>query len=303
MVRHSKDRALSDREFERLLQAVEQIDCNWYRLQTRFVVLVAGRLGLRAGEIAHMRSDWVDFSNGLIRIPEQDSCDKGEDGGPCGYCRSLAKSVVDHAVPTMAEARLELLEQGQLVDLGMGYQELLAAHRAFDANHVSKEEFSDRVDDAVALADGDGTDARAAYEKLNSRAERYRDRRDQTVDEALSEYWIPKTPASAREIPFKFEPRVEMVLRDFFDTIDRYPTSRTTVNRRVDDALAAADMDTDRCSPHGLRATAASYHAGRGLDVVALQSMMGWVQLDTAMKYIQASGENTKRALNAVHTR
>ena len=94
-----------------------------------------------------------------------------------------------------------------------------------------------------------------------------------------------------------------MVLGDFFDKTDRYPTSRTTVNRRVDDALSAAGMDTDRCSPHGLRATAASYHAGRGLDVVALQSMMGWVQLDTAMKYIQASGENTKRALNAVHTR
>ena len=303
MVRHSRERALSDREFERLLQGIERIDCDWYRLQTRFVVLVAGRLGMRAGEIAHMREDWVDFRSGMIRIPEQDHCDKGEDGGPCGYCRSLAKSVVSHAVPTLHESRLELLEQGQLVDLGMGYQELLAAHRARSAGHVTDEEFDDRVDDALAMADRSGRDGWDAFDDLESRARTYRDRRDVTLDEALEQYWIPKTDAAAREIPFDFEPRAEIVIEDFFDMVERYPTSRTTVNRRVDDALEAAGMDANACSPHGLRATAASHHAGRGLDVVALQSMFGWVQLDTAMKYIQASGTNTQRALNAVHAR
>ena len=303
MVRHSRERALSDREFERLLQGIERIDCDWYRLQTRFVVLVAGRLGMRAGEIAHMREDWVDFRSGMIRIPEQDICDKGEDGGPCGYCRSLAQSVVKHAVPSLHDARLELLEQGQLIDLGMGYQELLAAHRARDDGHVTPEEFEDRVEDALALADRNGRDGWEAYDQLQDRAEKYRDRRDVTLDEALEQYWIPKTDAAAREIPFDFDARAEIVIEDFFDRVDRYPTSRTTVNRRVDDALEAAGMDTEACSPHGLRATAASHHAGRGLDVVALQSMFGWVQLDTAMKYIQASGTNTQRALNAVHSR
>ena len=303
MVRHSRERALSEREFERLLQGIERIDCDWYRLQTRFVVIVAGRLGIRAGEIAHMRSEWIDFRNGMIQIPEQDTCDKGEDGGPCGYCRSLAQSVVDHAVPSIHDARLELLEQGQLVDLGKGYQELLAAHQARADGHVSTEEFEDRVQDALALADHGGRDAWAAYDELQDRAEKYRTRRDVTLDEALEQYWIPKTDAAAREIPFDFEPRAEIVLEDFFDRVDRYPTSRTTVNRRVDDALEAADMGTDECSPHGLRATAASHHAGRGLDVVALQSMFGWVQLETAMKYIQSSGTNTQRALNAVHSR
>jgi len=33
MVRHSKERALSEREFERVLQAVERIDDPWYRLR------------------------------------------------------------------------------------------------------------------------------------------------------------------------------------------------------------------------------------------------------------------------------
>jgi len=303
MVRHSRERALSEREFERLLQGIERIDCDWYRLQTRFVVIVAGRLGMRAGEIAHMRSEWIDFRNGMIHVPEQDSCDKGEDGGPCGYCRSLAQSVVDHAVPSIHDARLELLEQGQLVDLGKAYQELLAAHQARADGHVSTEEFEDRIQDALALADHGGRDAWDAYEELESRARKYRQRRDVTLEEALDEYWIPKTDAAARKIPFDFEPRAEIVLEDFFDRVDRYPTSRTTVNRRVDDALEAADMKKEECSPHGLRATAASHHAGRGLDVVALQSMFGWVQLETAMKYIQSSGTNTQRALNAVHSR
>ena len=57
MVRHSRERALSDREFERLLQGIERIDCDWYRLQTRFVVLVAGRLGMRAGECVSNQND------------------------------------------------------------------------------------------------------------------------------------------------------------------------------------------------------------------------------------------------------
>jgi len=71
MVRHSRERVLSEREFERLLQAVERIDDSWYRTVTRFVTVAAGRLGMRAGEIAHMHEDWVDFRAGIIDIPDQ----------------------------------------------------------------------------------------------------------------------------------------------------------------------------------------------------------------------------------------
>ena len=302
MVRHSKEKRLTDIEFERLLQAVEQIDCNWYRLQTRFVVMVAGRLGMRAGEIAHMRKDWVDFTNGRIHIPLQDTCDKGEDGGPCGYCRSLAKSVVEHSVPSITDAKLALLEQGNLVHLGKTYHELLSTHKTYSNNHISEDVFTDRIDDALSINNTE-YNAREEYEKLTERAQRYQEKRNMSVEEAIKEYWIPKTEASSREIPFDFDPRIEIVLTDFFEKVDRYPNSRTTVNRRVDDALECAGMDTSACSPHGLRATAASYHAGRGLDVIALQSMFGWVQLDTAMKYVKSSGLNTQRALHEVHTR
>lgn len=301
MVKHSKESALDEKTFEKLLRSIERIDCNWYRLQTRFVVLMSGRLGMRAGEIAHINKEWVNYREGMIHIPSQQKCTKGEDGGPCGYCRSLAKSVVKHAVPTKHEAKLQLLEQGNLVHLGMAYQELIATHKAFVDNLICKEEFDNRINDALSLNQNNDYNNHKEYEKLENRAENFIDNKDVTIDEALENYWIPKTEASARDIPFDFDPRIEIVIEEFFNKVDRYPTSRTTVNRRVDDALEIADMNKNECSPHGLRATAASYHAGRGLDVVALQSMFGWVQLDTAMKYIKNSGTNTQRALNSVH--
>ena len=301
MVNHSKENALNEKEYEKILQSIERIDCDWYRLQTRFVVLMSGRLGMRAGEIAHMDEEWVDYREGMIHIPKQDTCTKGENGGSCGYCRSLAKSVVDHAVPTKHEAQLNLLEQGNLVHLGMVYQELLSTHKSYVNNLISKEEFDNRITDSLCLGQNNGYNNKKEYEKLEKRAEKFKQKKNVSLDEALERYWIPKTEASARDIPFNFDPRLEMVVEEFFDRVDRYPTSRTTVNRRVDDALEMAGKEKNECSPHGLRATAASYHSGRGLNVVALQSMFGWVQLDTAMKYIKNSGTNTQRALNSVH--
>lgn len=301
MVKHSKEDALNEKEFEKLLQSIERIDCNWYRLQTRFVVLMSGRLGMRAGEIAHMDEEWINYREGMIHIPKQDTCTKGEDGGPCGYCRSLAKSVVKHAVPTKHEAQLNLLEQGNLVHLGIVYQEILSTHKAFVENLISKEEFDNRIEDSLCLGKNNGYNNENEYNKLVNRAQNFIQNRDVSLSEALEKYWIPKTDSSARDIPFDFDPRIEIVIEDFFDKVNRYPTSRTTVNRRVDDALEIAGKEKNECSPHGLRATAASYHAGRGLDVVALQSMFGWVQLDTAMKYVKNSGVNTQRALNSVH--
>lgn len=53
-------------------------------------------------------------------------------------------------------------------------------------------------------------------------------------------------------------------------------------------------------TPHGLRATAATRFASRGLDTVALQSMFGWAQLSTAHNYIRRSGENTARAIRDI---
>lgn len=229
--------------------------------------MLPGRLGLRAGEFAHIDEEWVDFYAGMIEIPEQDPCTNGEDGGPCGYCRSLAKSVAKHATPSIEEAKLHLLEQGQLVDFGMTYQELSAVFDAYDSNHIPEEEIDVHVDDALAIGHSGHRDPHDTYEGLCDRAQKQRERHNVTVEEAIQQYWVPKAEAAAQEVPFDFSSTTVMAVEDFFDYVDRYPNSRTTVNRRIDDALLAADLDKNYTSPHGLRATAATFHAGRGLDL------------------------------------
>jgi len=198
---------------------------DYYGHQARFVLLVAGRLGLRAGEIAHMSEDWVDYRRNMIEVPRFDRCTKAEDGSECGYCRQQAAQ-------------------------------------------------------------------RAEYNP------------EMSIEDALAHAWSAKTDAAAREVPFDFDPRTSLAIERFFDRYDEWPVSRQGINRRVNKAAELADTLTpDNIYPHALRATAATYHAGRGLDVIPLQSLFGWSDLATAQHYIQSSGENTARALHMAHSR
>lgn len=222
-VRHSKEDALSQREFQMLLEGTQRLDYH-FGLQARFIILVGGRLGLRKGEIAHMDKNWVNWRRGMIEIPIQDNCTKGKDGGICGYCKQLARQRVDYNP-------------------------------------------------------------------------------DMDMEEAKDLAWVAKTEEAARDVPFTFSPRVSIVLERFFDEYDEFPTSSTVLTRRVKRAARNAnEIDEDDIYIHCLRATAASYHAARGLDVLPLQSLMGWAQVSTAHNYVQASGENTARALHYTHS-
>jgi len=87
-VTHSKEDALSEREFELLVEGAQQMD-GYRRTEAEFVIFVAGRLGLRRGEITHLRSDWIDHREKLVRIPAHQECQKGKNGGMCGHCRQL----------------------------------------------------------------------------------------------------------------------------------------------------------------------------------------------------------------------
>lgn len=125
-----------------------------------------------------------------------------------------------------------------------------------------------------------------------------------TVVGSMERRWQPKTDAAIREVPFDFSARVELVLERFFDRWDAYPHSCQSINRRLKRAAELADeISPERVYPHCLRATASSYHAGRGLGVLPLQSMFGWSDLETPMNYVKQSGENTARELNRVHSR
>lgn len=113
-VRHSRDDALSDREFERLVAASYRLDEYW-SLQCRFVLLVAGRLGLRAGEIAHMDEEWIDWRRNMICIPARDRCTNGRDGGLCGHCRSSLEQMARvRSTNGYADVHAELASRDEL---------------------------------------------------------------------------------------------------------------------------------------------------------------------------------------------
>lgn len=90
---------LTDREFELLLEACSSLP-EPRDLQARFVCLAAGRLGLRAGEIAHFRADWLDWDRMLLRIPRHDPCE-------CGYCRRQASQETTHIEQLSREEAME----------------------------------------------------------------------------------------------------------------------------------------------------------------------------------------------------
>lgn len=96
--RHAKDDALDPIEFQLLLEGAGRLG-DYQGQQARFVVLLAGRLGMRRGEITHLRESWVDWRRSMICVPRREPCDKGRNGGPCGDCRQKARQYVDHAPP------------------------------------------------------------------------------------------------------------------------------------------------------------------------------------------------------------
>jgi len=222
-VRHSKDDALTSREYELLLEGASRMD-EYYGDQATFAILVLGRLGLRRGELSHMRESWVDWREEMIRIPLQQDCHGEREGdGPCGACRQLAQQRADH---------------------------------------------DDELSFEVALAD----------------------------------QWTAKTPAAARQVYFGFSARVSLHVERFFDNFDAWVWSSAAVNRRVKRAAELADgLEREDVRPHSLRATAASHHAGRGLEMHGLMQMMGWAQASTAEVYLSRNSKNTARQLDSIH--
>jgi integrase len=97
--RHAHEDVLTDREFELLLEACADLP-EPKDFQARFICLIAGRLGLRAGEIAHLRTDWIDWDRMLLRIPQHEPCE-------CGYCRRQAMQEATHTESATPETALD----------------------------------------------------------------------------------------------------------------------------------------------------------------------------------------------------
>ena len=94
MVRYSREDALTEKEFVLLLEGARKLD-EPYDLQTRFILMSTGRMGMRGGEVTHMSEKWIDRDTRVVSIPEHDSCEKGQHGGICGYCRNRVKDYLD----------------------------------------------------------------------------------------------------------------------------------------------------------------------------------------------------------------
>lgn len=121
-----------------------------------------------------------------------------------------------------------------------------------------------------------------------------------TFEDALASMWQPKTEMACRSVPFDFSARAEIVLQNFFDEFDQWMYSAQAINRRVDDLADIAVLDRN-VYPHALRATAASFLAGRGMSTLGLQAMMGWSQASTARAYVATNADQTARELHQIN--
>lgn len=249
MPRHSHQDAVDEQTFSRLLDAADELENDVHSVEATVILYLAGRLGMRAGEIAHMRSSWVNWDKQQIEIPYRQDCDKGRRGGMCGYCKKQSAQ--------NARKRNRHLLDTAYADLDE------------DAVHAPASVYADVYDEFT------------------------------TAEEMRATMWSPKTHNSARAIPFGFSDDVERALEEFFFHFDRYSHSRVSVNRRVDAVAERVGVDL---YPHALRATAASWHAYRGVPAVALQSLFGWAKIAVAQKYIKLSGGATAKALEEAHS-
>jgi integrase len=301
VTRHSKELALDDREFELLLDGARRLD-DYQGQQARFAILVAGRLGLRAGEVAHMRESWLNWRTRRIEIPSKEPCTKGKSEGICGYCEQAAKQMVRYNAIDEAEARLELLQEGEIKGFRPDTErQLLVAHRRFADDAITETSLDDQINTILEASPGDEYDI---YEALCSEGEALVSEQDITLDEARDMMWKPKTTAAVREVPFDWRARVEISVERFFDRFDGWPLSRSALTRRVKKSLRHADeLDEKTTHLHGLRATAATHHAGRGVSTLTLQSLLGWAQASTARAYVRASPDNTQRELHQANSR
>jgi integrase len=250
MVTHSKERALSEREFELLLEGARRIEKTRQSREAVFAILATGRLGMRAGEVIHLVEEWVNWRSRRVEIPKQMDCHLGRGDGPCGYCEQAARQMVEYYDP----------------DEGLSRARARMVNRQLDRK----------------WSNGD----------------------DLGLEDALELRWFAKTDAAEREIPFSWDARTELAFERFFERgRGGWNLSKTALNRRINKALRHADeLDEASTMPHGLRSTAATYHAGRGLSTLALQSMFGWADMQTAQRYIKDSPDNTERALHQIHS-
>jgi len=304
MVTESRELALNDREFELFVRGCRDIDCDLRSQESMMIAFAGGRLGLRPGELTHIREEWVDWRRRMIEIPAQQDCRKGKYGGICGACRQSVKQQVEYSQMSLAESRLEVLQEAIGNELpGYLQGQIRTTHVAAIQGDLDEDAMERQLDAMLRTADDVG-DRDALLEALDTAAKAHIEDNIVSEEAAVDDAWSPKNENAARKIPFDWDPRAEIVVEEFFDRFDEWPESQGTINRRVDSVLEQVDeWDADRTTPHGLRATGATHLAAKGINPLALQAMFGWADISTARNYVASTPENTKRQLQQLGSR
>lgn len=304
MTTESRELALDDREFELFVRGCRNLDCELKRQEATFIAFVLGRLGLRSGELCHLHRDWIDWRRRMIEIPAQWDCTKGKHGGICGSCRQAAKQKVEYAAMSLEEARLAVLQDALGNQLpGHVRSQIRTVNFAAAHGQLTEDAMERQLEQTLQSADvvGDRDELLAA---LDSAARTHINEETVTYETAAGEMWKPKTSNAARRVPFDHDARAEIVVEEFFDRFDQWPESQSTINRRVDEVLRAVpEFTVETTTPHGLRATAATHIASRGLEALPMQAMFGWSSISTARNYVANSPENTQRQLHQIYSR
>jgi integrase/recombinase XerD len=122
------------------------------------------------------------------------------------------------------------------------------------------------------------------------------------VDFANRTISIPPVAAKrgkGRVVPFGKIKVIADVVVAFFALERRVGLTRIAIWGRVKRMASAAGI-RHPVTPHGLRATGATWFAQAGYSITGLQHHFGWSELRTAQHYIRASGASAIRDMEAV---
>jgi len=258
----SSDEALREPTYRRLYLGALEIENSERQLKACYIILLAGRLGLRTGEIQHVREDWIDWDRREIAIPRHDPC-------ACMNCWIRAKQKASREDEDIRDEIVDLVERRMPEDIDR------------DAEEVVEEMLrDDELPEKVSKEDDDDQDGKDD---------------DRTAEEILyEERWKPKYERSARRVPFGHSRRLTAVVVTFMDQYEYLEITQVAMNNLVKEAAGNADgVNPENITIRGLRATAATHYATFIRNSKALQDLMGWTRIETAARYLRRAGAFT----------
>ena len=253
----SSDEALRQATYRRLYLGACMIEDSKKKLEACYIILLAGRLGLRTGEIQHVREGWIDWMRGEIAIPRHDPCG-------CMNCWVAAKQKASSDEDEFREEMSEVIEKQIGSDTDRDTDEII------DEMLPEDDELPPEVEDENDETDED----------------------DRTAEDILyEERWQPKYERSARRIPFGHSERLTAVIMEYLQQYDYMEITQPTMNNRVERAAELAEgVDPKNITIRGLRATAATNYATYIRNPKAIQDLMGWTRIETGARYFRRAG-------------